>query len=204
LNKIILNSNLILESGDLGSQKAIVKYNFGVLELALALFIIFTGLTGVMGVFSTGLNSQKNTFGSNLSINSAEQFLQSNSIYAKSDPDWLNVFPNSKPDFNESGIDWSAVSIHDQGHVTIYPDFDFDPLSTDNSGFFLLEQTSQSEVDYRAILRVWKDVTVGFNGGETTVLHVEISWPAEKPYYSREKSIFSMEHFNSPEIALTD
>ena len=132
----------------------------------------------------------------------AEQFLRFNASYAKSDRNWLNTFPNSKPTSSEVELEWNEDSLFELGSTIVYSDSQFDPTSNTNIGIFLLEHATQSIVDFGTIMRVWKNITVTENGGEEITLFLEASWPAELPYDKRDKSILSLDLFTSPEIAL--
>ena len=78
----------------------------------------------------------------------------------------------------------------------------FDANSDSNSGLFLLEQMTLNQVDHSAIVRLWKDVTENDNGSFDAKIYAEVSWPADKPYYAREKEVFSLQVSKAPEISI--
>ena len=92
------------------------------------------------------------------------------------------------------------------GNVQIVPELTFDETVNDNTGFFLLQQTTNDNVEFSAIIRAWKEVSTGDDGAETAKLNVEVSWPKGVPYTSpeRQKEVYSMELSSAPVISLED
>ena len=178
------------------------KSNFGMIEVALAAFILTTALMGISSLFITGMESQKRAVSSSMAVDGAEQFLSLNATFIKTDWNWSFIFANSKPTADDHELEWNIDPIFEHQNIVISPEVDFDPSFDLNSGYFLLEQLTDGRVDHRAIMRLWKDLQINENGSIKGTLYLEVSWRAELPYHSREKQIFTLEVFKAPEIEL--
>ena len=156
-----------------------VSLNFSMVELVLSLVVVMTGIIAVLGMFPAGLKSNQKAIHVGFAADAGEQFLRYNATRVKNNWDWINVFANQKPGNSEpSSYGWADESIFSVGNVRITPNKGFDPGQDSNSGFFLLEQLTENQVDFSAILRVWKDHTTNQDLSENVNMFVEVSWPA--------------------------
>ena len=178
------------------------NYNFLMFEIVLALLVIMVGAFGVSSMFPVGMSSQKEAVGSSYVTDAAEQLLRLNVSYIRNDWDWLNVFANAKPGTNDQGREWNFSALFQVNSLRVKADAAFDANSDSNSGLFLLEQMTLNQVDHTAIVRLWKDVTENDNGSYDAKIYAEVSWPADKPYYAREKEVFSLQVSKAPEISI--
>ena len=190
------------------NPKTLIPFSrFSMVELVLCLVVVIVSIVGVLGLFPVGLESNKKTIGTSFATDAGEQFLRFNASKLKTDWDWINVFANSKPGSDESSLDWASTALFAAGNVQIKATSDLNESSDTNSGFFCLQQFSGEEVDFTAILRVWKDRDVNTSDlSEQATLFVEVSWPASVPYTSadREKQVFTMEVFKAPEVSVEE
>ena len=178
------------------------NYNFLMFEIVLALLVIMVGAFGVSSMFPVGMSSQKEAVGNSYVTDAAEQLLRLNASYIRNDWDWLNVFANAKPGTNDQGREWNSSALFQVNSLRVKADAAFDANSDSNSGLFLLEQMTLNQVDHSAIVRLWKDVTENDNGSFDAKIYAEVSWPADKPYYAREKEVFSLQVSKAPEISI--
>ena len=182
-----------------------LTHRFSVIELVLTLVVVIVGSVGIVGMLSLGIESDKQALGTSHAVDAGEQFLRFNAGKIKSDWSWRNTFANTKPGNDESTLIWGQEAIFNVGAVRFKSTSDFTPREDNNSGFFLLEQTTNGQVDFSAVLRVWKDSDVdAIDLSEKANLYVEVSWPASVPYASdgRQKQLFRSEVFKEPEISL--
>ena len=178
---------------------------FSMIELVLCLAVVVVGVIGVLGLFPVGLDTNKKTMGISFATDAGEQFLRFNASKIKNDWTWTNVFANSKPGSDESHLSWNDSAIFNAGNVYIKSTNDLDPEVDNNSGFFCLQQMTGENVDFTAVLRVWKNVEASdTDDSQRITLNVEVSWPVSVPYDSsaRNKQQFDLEVFKAPEVAV--
>ena len=182
------------------SKKPDRTYNFLMFEIVLALLVIMIGMFGVSSMFPVGVSSQKEAVGTSYITDAAEQLLRLNASYIRNDWDWLKVFADAKPGTNDQGQAWNSTTLFEVNNLRVKADAAFDLTSDNNSGLFLLEQLSLGKTDQAAIVRMWKDVAENDNGSIDATIYAEVSWPAEKPYYAREKEVFHLQVSKAPDI----
>ena len=178
------------------------KHHFMMFEILLALVVVMFGIFGISSMMPVGMSSQKQAVGTSYMTDAAEQLLRFNASKLRTDWDWLNVFASAKPDQNDQGTTWLSSSLFEVNNLRIKADDGFNAAIDNNSGLFLLEQLTLGQVDHAAIARLWKDVTVNANGSMDVTIYAEVSWPAEKPYYARDKQVFNLQVSKAPEIAM--
>lgn len=102
----------------------------------------------------------------------------------------LSTFPKSIDSSNSSGTDLPVLENN------IYP--------SSTAGVFRIKTGSSSVADFYATIRIWKSQLTGlwiFDQNAdipynlATRLNVEISWPVDKPYASRDKRYYCIELF---------
>ena len=161
------------------------------------------GIFGVSSILPLGMSSQRQAVGSRYVTDAAEQILRLNAGRIKTDWDWLNAFANAKPGPNDQATNWQTTPLFEVNSLRIKADEWFDAGTNNNCGLFLLKQITLGQLDYAAIARLWKDVTTNPNGSMDATIYAEVSWPADKPYYAREKQVFSLQISKAPEILIT-
>lgn len=178
---------------------------FNLIEIVLAMGILTIGLMGTLGLFSVGLNANRESIGRNYSADAGDEILHQLAASLKNDWALESNFSEKPPNIS-SGADaistWTAI-----------------PASAGNlyektySGdtVYRVQQTSNSAsavVDFDAMVRVWKAPSMAWeydpDAGswdevEDTayerrmLLHVEMSWPSSVPFHARQKAYFTME-----------
>ena len=180
---------------------------FNMLELVVAMVIGVVGMVTITNLLPVALEANQAALGRGAAGDAAEQFLRINANKLRRDWTWANVFSTSKPDSSEPSLaDWSSQPVYRNGNIQISSERGLDSSLDDNSGFFLLERFSNGMVDFKAVLRIWKDVTESEDGSIDYALNVEISWPQEVPYSSseRKKETFILQVQKAPEITFMD
>ena len=188
--------------------------NFTLIELVLVMAFVSVGFIGVTSITSLGIDVGRDTIATGITTDAGEQFLRYNAAIIKDDWTWLDIFPDARPTHDDSVLSdatlwgWSNNTFLENDSIKIKfvtqdRDADFDPSSTEhNTGFFLMEQQAHGYERFKVSLRSWKKVKTLNSGAEAAILYVEASYPAQKPYSSRDKRVFSVEVFNASEIAL--
>ena len=180
--------------------------NFTLIEIVLALALIFVGMTVVMGLFPLGLISNFKAGGQVKAAAVGQLFLDVVSDEVKDDWSWTDAIPNAKFEGDDLAAIWSDDLILDNDNVTIAfatddADDTFDP-SIHQSGVFRVQQLTNGQVDFSGIVRCSKTVVENVTDANTgaVALHAEVSWPAEQPYETRDKEVFSIEFFKQAMI----
>jgi len=180
------------------------KQYFNLVEIILALGVIAVGMTGVLVLFPTGLNSVNSA----TADNSAPDAVQYLAGYLESciRRDWRNGvtttvtnLPTGKPGAAES-FNTSPVN-----NTPIYTS------TSATAGIFKYEQIhtvdGQPVTDFSAAARVWKTdsnhihvpgqsapVPMGLGGAVT--IFIEVSYPLTKPYEERETQTYRFDLYN--------
>ena len=189
-----------------------MRRQFNMVEIVLALVVIIIGIIGVMSLFPVGMETSQRSVSKTSAAEAADQFLHF--FAAKVNENWLvtNAFPDAKPVADDSSVAWSAQSVINDAKLQIQfatvnaAAETFDP-AVNSTGLFRLQQISVGNVtDFDGVLRAWKKVE-DFGGGavnsaRTVELFVEVSWPAQMGYVSRQKSTHHLVMFK-PGVAVT-
>jgi hypothetical protein len=163
------------------------------IEIVVAIVLLVIGLVGIIALFPINLEQNKKTVSKSYAADAAEQFLRFNSTKIETDWTFSNAYPvNAMYTGDESEIQWSTTSLIINSNLKVYfvlndgddPEVEFNP-NVHQSGLFKLEQLSEGNVDFSAIIRGWQ--TFG-----SIVLHIELSYPSEIPYEARSKAEFSV------------
>ena len=178
------------------------KYNYIMFEVILAFVVVMFGAFGVTSMIPVGMDSQRQAVGTSYMTDAAEQLLRYSATATKSDWGWLSVFADAKPEQNDLNRDWNSSSLIEVNNLRLKADASFDMASSSNSGLFLLEQLTLGHVDQTAIVRLWKEVTENTSGSIDAIIYAEVSWPMEKPYYAREKEVFSLQVSKAAEMTV--
>lgn len=188
---------------------------FSLIEVVLGLGLIAFGLISIAALFPVGLRANQAAVGETYAAEHADQFLHM--LKARitapdnSQANWATYavgLPASKPLGSEPASGWSAWL--QQGLVT-YEE------AGSNREFYRLRQWAYTEaetlkdIQFSAVCRVWRTPvsltrydggtwsTINFPAEDAIALNVEISWPADRPYASRQKALYQLEVYR-PEL----
>ena len=193
--------------------------HFTLIELMLVMVLITISFMGFTTITSVGIQVGNDAVARGITTDAAEQFLRFNAKLIREDPGWQEMFPDSQSPGDDSVItdethlQWSETllvknEIMQIRFVTDNPDKPFDreiqQLHKDERSVYLYEQLASGYSRYGVIIRPWKKKEDLGNGSWETTLYVEVSYPANQPYRSRTKEVYSLDFFNAPEIALAN
>ena len=181
-------------------KKTIIKY-FNLVEIAVAIGILAVGVTGIMSLFPLGLQETRDSIGENYTSETAESFLAyiASEAYSNWD-DVLNSIPTAKPSSSLTNTTGWGEPLTGEGGNIYYPDV--------GDGIYGIKVTSGegSISDFSEEALLWKSKVKNlavageeiseFDLSKAVTLHLEISWPVEKPYAKRLKSTYYFELFN--------
>jgi hypothetical protein len=176
---------------------------FNLIEIALAIGILAIGVTAIMSLFSLGFQEIRDSVGENYSSEAADSMLAY--IARVAYHDWDDIvgtnaspgsIPRSKPTSKFINSSWS-----DNIEGDIWDDED-----PDTDGIFGIKVVTGSSTDFSGEMLIWeskvKDIRAAgddiaeLDYDSAVVLHLEISWPVEKPYAQREQNTYYFELFN--------
>ena len=189
-------------------------FGFTLIELILVLTLVSVGFIGVTTITSIGIDVGRDVIAKGITTDAAEQFLRFNTAMIKDDWMWLDIFPDFRPDNDDSVLSddtvwgWSNDAFLENDalkirFVTQDRDAQFSVSDPHHkTGFFLVEQRSTEYERFRVSMRAWKNIETLDNGAQQAVLYVEASYPAQKPYKKRQKQVFRLEVFKAIEVAL--
>ncbi len=182
----------------------IKRYNL--IEITLSIAILAVGITAIMSLFPLGFNETKDSIAENYSCEAADSMLAFIARESFNSSTWNTLFvtdggeiPDSRP---TSVLTNTNGWIHEEGDI----------FSTANNGVFGLKVSSNSGeiTDFTGEVLIWKtkvkDIrAAGENIAELSyiaavALHLEISWPIEKPYNERKRNLYYLELFNYNQI----
>ncbi len=185
---------------------------FNLIEIALAIGILAVGMTSIVTLFPLGLNEVNNAIRENYSSEASVSMMAL--IQTQAYSDWngtISLIPTEKPVIDSAGNlnpgDWITPA-EENGNIYEITDLNATPSTTD--GIFGIRVTTGSGTntnEFAGEALMWKslvedimvngsfmDPSPGFD--EAAALHLEISWPVEKPYGQREKKTYYLELFN--------
>ena len=196
------------------------KRLFNMVEVTLAIAVVGIGVSGIMALFPVAITSSRDAVAQNFCADGVDQFITIVNAIANKTPDWTNTASYMyKINDDPSAVlvatyEESTTSDSGWGNIgNIYFPSATPSVTDFNRGAARLKMGS----DFAAGIRFWKSPidglflngqTVNFSnitafGGTATdkykyglVLHVEVSWPVQKPYANREKRYYSYELFN--------
>lgn len=188
---------------------------FNLVEIILAIVVIGVALLAIVGLVPIGLHANQAAVGNNQAADSADQLIGYYANFLRDD--WVNnaqdadlpTAPDDISDFNN----YAVLQANTQSAIpgTNIHDVEKSGNDAEYQGIYRITTTtaagSESAVDFDGIVRVWKTPTTGwsYQGGGTWLdgedtgfnsrlqLNVEISWPAQKPYFARERAFYTFE-----------
>lgn len=192
---------------------------FSLIEVVLGLGLIAFGLISIAALFPVGLRANQAAVGETYAAEHADQFLHllKARITApdNAQANWTTYavgLPTSKPLGSEPTSGWAAWLR--QGLVAY-------EVAGGNGEFHQIRQWAYSEeaggtetfkdLQFSALCRVWRTPvsltryengnwnTISFTADEAIALNVEISWPLDRPYASRQKALYQLEVYR-PEL----
>ena len=194
-------------------EKKCLTNRFSLIELVFVMVVVAIGFIGISSTMSVGLDSSRGAIDKSIGMDAGEQFVNLISQRVKEDWTLLEMIPAKKPIGDDSVMDsstvlgWSDEPIFETDTVTIKyvtedPDESFNRV-LHNRGVFLYELQAGSQESHLLSIRTWKDLSRLENNGAAATVHVEVSFPAQKPYTERNKQAFSLELVQPPEIEIT-
>ncbi|MEA2013133.1 MAG: hypothetical protein U9O87_08690 [Verrucomicrobiota bacterium] len=188
---------------------------FSLVEILIAIGVIAIGVVGIMCLFPVGLKSSKASIGKSNASMAADQFLHYFTDKIKKDWQVSDAIPINKPGDDESNLIWNnpvetgvEIYYNDENNNST---FDYDgSVARDDSGIFLVEQSTYSNKDFSGIVRVWKtastyrsyDAQAGgwldsrsIEADAGITVNLELSWPSQKPYDQRTKSRYRLDAY---------
>jgi hypothetical protein len=195
---------LIPEKFHIWTVKIIMRRNkYNLIEIALSIAILAIGLTAIVSLFPVGFQEMRDSIGENYSTETADSMFAFIAREAYDEDTWNYLFvtgggaiPSSKP---------STVLTSSTGWTQLEGDI-YNPNAGD--GVYGLKVTSDegNNIDFTGEVLLWKSEIKNIRvSGEdineleynyAVALHLEISWPVEKPYAQRKKNIYYFELFN--------
>jgi hypothetical protein len=171
------------------------KYNL--IEIALSIAILALGLTAIVSLFPLGFQEIGDSIGETYSSMAADSMIAYVAREAYSDWTILDNVPTAEP---------STVLTSTTGWTKLEGDI-YDP--DEGPGIYGLMLTSgddNSITDFTGEALLWKSKVQNIRAAGETIaelpyddaaaLHLEISWPVEKPYDQRKKNTYYFELFN--------
>jgi len=182
------------------------RHPFNMIEVVLGLGLIAFGLVSTLGLFPVGLNASRDSIAESYAADSADQFLHFLATRLK-DPGAGNDFPNwdtygkTLPTTKPSATDPTTWSNWFSDATTTFL------YAGASKEFYKVEQRAAgaTHADFSAIYRVWRESVTysAYIGGvwqEITAsddaalgINIEVSWPSNIPYASRQKSLYHIE-----------
>ena len=199
---------------------------FTLIELMVVMVIISIGFVGVTTITSVGIDVGIDAIAESITVDAGEQFLRFNAKMIRDDPSWLELFPETKIEHDDSEMNedteltWSNttfveseshkvrfVTTYDQQNEEFEPDSQksLDPDEKQERSVYLCEQLAQDYKKFLVSIRAWRQIPKEPDDdfGET-IFFVEASYPATMPYNTRHKKVFSIPFYKVPEIAVED
>ena len=210
------------------------KYKFNMVEIALAMVIIALGISGVLGLFSAGVNAKKEAISENNIADAAEYVLGlcRAVVLNKYEQGDVNDFTIISADENKNkGTEPISIGISEMQNISsnIFEVKDgatinFSPAAatTIPSTFVYAPSRWNSDsnvriADCEIAGAVWKTQIpvakkVGDDVSEKKIpykygvrIYLELSWPLEKKHDNRDKKIFVMDVMNpNPVLKITN
>ncbi|HBC85408.1 MAG TPA: hypothetical protein DCZ94_00485 [Lentisphaeria bacterium] len=203
-----------------------MKKLFNLVEVTLAIAVVGIGIAGVMSLFPVGFQASRDAIGDNYASCAAEQFISFFSRKCNDPTDlgsgkdfwetyisWDNGTASNFADDVAGSILTTIPTAADETAITfsttavegnIYPDSNASP----NPQLYRIKAGSSLVIDFHATVRIWRSQLNGLWIFEdnmdiphaiATRINIEISWPVEKPYASREKRYYTAELFRQAE-----
>ena len=170
------------------------KKKYNLIEIALSIAILAIGVTSIVTLFPVGLQQINDSIAENYSSLSSDSMLAYIAREAYSDWNILDTIPTSKP---------GSILTNTNGWTLLEGDI-YD--CNVGSGIFGLKIITNNITDFTGEALLWKSQIQNIRAGGTTIvalpysnavaLHLEVSWPVEKPYARRKKNTFYLELFN--------
>ena len=177
--------------------------SFNLIEIALAIGILVIGLTAIISLFPLGFQGVRDSIGENYSSETADSMLAYIARTAYNDwgtDDTPGVIYNSSEIPTVKPV--SALT-NTTGWAQLEGDI-YNPSA--DAGVYGLKIIAGDITDFTGEALLWKSNVKGIraagediadlNYDEAAALHLEVSWPVEKPYAQRAKNTYYFELFN--------
>ena len=178
-------------------------------EVALALAIVGIGIAGIMSLFPVALNANRQALGDNYAPDVANLlFSYIQMECSKNNANWIAYIGT---DSDQAGKHFTtnkpSIDIVDETFNTAIPFQNVIFPHTSDKDMFQVIVKSNDVVEFNGVVRVWKEQVKKFYVSAGNILptinyqyasgiHMEITWPQEKPYDQRYKRHYYLEMFN--------
>jgi type II secretory pathway pseudopilin PulG len=193
------------------------RHGFNLIELVLAIGLVAVGLCSIMALFPIGIAASRDAMAEGYAADAAEQMLMqlkfackassanwSTYVGTSGDTDYLTSSLPSSTNLetfvhNDTSVctDIGAPQKNIFRHNTIDGVYKIVSFRDEDGGGTL---DANDSIDFEAIMAVWQD-PINISGTDISRdigvrLNLEISWPAQRPYNVRQKSLYVLEVFN--------
>ncbi|MDQ0291065.1 type IV pilus modification PilV family protein [Oligosphaera ethanolica] len=176
------------------------KHPFNMIEIMLALGVCAIGITSIMVLFPVGSAATRDAAMETYAAHAADQMLHM--LKYKMITSWdTGIVPATNPqdDSITTGAGWGGAE----------PEMDTIFKHSTASGVYQVisdrgttPSLTSENIDFRSIMFVWlTDISIVGNQNIGITLNIEVTWPAELPYASRQKGYYSLEVFNPNYVA---
>jgi len=183
------------------------------IEVVLGLGLLAFGLISIAALFPAGLRANQVALSETYAAQHADQFLHLLKAHmvvpASDDQDNWETYAAALPDSKPTGDEPAATAYEPwlRQDVVSYT------MAGTGNQFYRVRQVGadSKDVQFSGSCRVWRSpITIShydsgtwreiaFSKDEAVALNVEISWPTDKPYASRRKSLYQIEVYR-PEL----
>lgn len=196
-----------------------MKRYFNMIEVTLAIAVVGLGIAGIMSLFPIGLNSSRDAIGYNYASDISNRFITL--IKQKAKANWAanievhDFIPDTYPDKHYTDKNWQdkrdvmyLVDKELKSGIYYHPASSTASIATKDDGAFAIRTPIEGElIDFAADINIWKTQisTPVYDGDwqnkiwgwdEAAAIHIEISWPIEKPFSEREVRHYYLELYN--------
>jgi type II secretory pathway pseudopilin PulG len=196
------------------------RHGFNLIELVLAIGLVAVGLCSIMALFPIGIAASRDAMAEGYAADAAEQMLMQLKYACKANQtNWENYVGESGTGFDTSylpddqpGSSKLETFVHTDTSISVdigSPQKNIFRKISENGVYKILsfrdidgggKLDDNDEIDFEAIMAVWQD-PININGTDISRdigvrLNLEVSWPAQRPYDVRQKSLYVLEVFN--------
>ena len=173
-------------------KKNIIKSGFNLIEVTMAIAVVGIGIAGIMALFPPAIEANKSANEQNYLGIVAGSFLGYLENTILSDFSKVSAMGSTKPEPAPTLWTGTKTSLSGQGFPGLY--------KTSNNYVFAVESADGS---VNALIALWQSgatAVSGFTDSDTNKVrrvYVEVSWPAGRPYDTREKKLYIYDVFNN-------
>ena len=170
-------------------KKHLFRSGFNLIEVTMAIAIVGIGIAGVMALFPPAIEANKVSDAENYLGGVADTFMNFIEARVLSDFSKISGMDNTKP-----ATAWNSETVHKtiDGYPGLYQ------FGEGNEKFFLIKSQDEQTL---AFISLWSPNAAVPDFPEATAsnsrrVYMELSWPAQQPYESRQKKLYVFDCFN--------